>query len=123
MCLRFSATLITGTVLAVSTLAYAKTQPKTTPAPAKAPAPATLPASGLAQVQAIFSYCELVDPHSAAKYERVRSVVISGHSSSEIGDDERSAAYRSELGVMAADLLKIPVITGVSSCRTVIAGL
>ena len=121
MCLRFSAALITGAVLAVSTLAYAKTQPKTTPAPAKAPAPATTPDSGLAQVQAIFSYCELVDPQSAAKYERMRKVVISGHSS-ETRDDERSAAYRTKLGVMDAELAKVPVSTGVSS-QDRIAGL
>ena len=122
MCLRFSSVLITGAVLAVSTLAHAKTQPKPTPAPAKPPAPATTPASGLAQVQAIFSYCELVDSHSVAKYERMRKVVLSGQSS-ESGDDEKSAEYRTELGVMAAALAKVPLSTGVGSCRTVIAGL
>ena len=122
MCLRFSAALITGAVLAVSTLAHAKTQPKTTPAPANTPAPAATPASGLAQVQAIFSYCELIDPHSAANYERLRKVVISGNSSGGSGDD-KSAAYLTELVTMAAALAKIPVSTGVSSCRTVIAGM
>ena len=121
MRLRFSATLITGTVLAVSSLAYAKTQPKPTPAPAKTPAPPGSPATAVAQVEAIFSYCELVDPHSAAKYQRMRNVVISGHSS-ESGDD-RSAAYLTELGEIGAQLLKVPVSTGINSCRTVIAGL
>jgi hypothetical protein len=102
-------------------LAHAKTQPKSTPAPASATS-AAAEASALAQVQAIFSYCELVDPRSAGKYERVRKLVLSGNSS-EIGNDERSSAYRTELGVMAAALGKVPVSTGINSCRTVIAGM
>lgn len=116
MCLRFSTALITGAVLAVSTLAHAKTQPKTTPGPANVPAPAATPATGLAQVQAIFLYCELVDPHSAANYQRMQKVVLSGSSSG-------GGAYLTELGTMAAALAKVPVSSGVSSCRTVIAGL
>ena len=107
--------------MAVSSLAYAKTQPKPTPAQAKTPAPASSPATGLAQVQAIFSYCKLVDPHSAPKYQRMQNVVISGHSSG--GGDDRSSAYLTELGVIVSELLKVPVSTGISSCRTVIAGL
>ena len=74
MCLRFSRTLITGTVLAVSLLAHAKTPLKTTSKPVSASSAGT--ASALAQVQAIFSYCELVDPHSSAKYQKFRNVVL-----------------------------------------------
>jgi hypothetical protein len=123
MCLRFSTILITGTVLAVSSLAHAITPSKTPPAPIKAQGQSTLSASGLAQVAAILTYCQVVDSHSFAKYQRVRSLVISGHSSAEIRDDEKSSAYLSELKLMGAQLVKVPASTGISSCRTLITGL
>ena len=122
MCLRFTTILITGTVLAVSSLAHAKTPSKATP-PVKAQTQSTISASGLAQVAAILTYCQVVDSHSFAKYQRVRSLVISGHSSAEISDDERSAAYLSELKVIGAQLVKVPASAGISSCRTLITGL
>ena len=123
MCLRFTTILITGTVLAVSSLAHAKTPSKATPPPVKAQTQSTISASGLAQVAAILTYCQVVDSHSFAKYQRVRSLVISGHSSAEISDDERSAAYLSELKVIGAQLVKVPASAGISSCRTLITGL
>jgi hypothetical protein len=123
MCLRFTTILIAGTVLAVSSLAHAKTPSKSTSAPVKTQAPSTLSASGLAQVEAILTYCQVVDSHSSGKYQRVRSLVLSGHSSGEINGDERSAAYLSELKVIGAQLFKVPSSAGISSCRTLITGL
>ena len=123
MCLRFSVTLITGTVLAVSTLAHAKTPLKTTPVPLKTPASPALSPSALAQVEAIISYCESVDPLSSGKYKQLGNLVLSGQSSNQMGDDEKGGAYQSELGVMAAALARVPVSAGVSSCRAGIAGM
>ncbi len=123
MRLRFSTSLIMGAVLAVSSLAHAKTPVKSNREPVKGPeVPLTASFSGLAQVEAIFSYCESVDPHSAAKYERMRNLVMSGQSTGK-GDDGRSSTLQSELAGIEAQLFQIPVSTGVSSCRTVIAGL
>jgi hypothetical protein len=122
MCLRF--TLIAGTVLAVSTLAHAKTPPKTAaPVSIRVPASPALSPSALAQVKAIISYCESVDPISAAKYQRLGNLVLSGQSSNQMNDDAKGGAYQSELGVMAAALAKIPVSTGVSSCRAGTVGM
>jgi hypothetical protein len=123
MCLRFSATLIIGTALAVSSLANAKTPLKPSFAPAKVSAPSSVSASGLAQVQAIVSYCELVDRHSAAKYRQLGSLVLSGYSPAEIGSDQRTSAYLAALGEIDAALARIPVSAGISACETAIAGL
>ena len=125
MCLRFSVTLITGTVLAVSTLAHAKTPVKATPAPVpfKIPATPALSPTALAQVEAIISYCERVDPLWSAKYQQLGNLVLSGQSSSQMADDAKGSAYQSELGVMGAALAKVPVSTGVSSCKAGIAGM
>jgi hypothetical protein len=123
MSLRFSVTLMMGAALAVSSLAHAKTAVNPTPQTGTASTPSTLSASGLADVQAIITYCVVVDPHSAAKYERLLSVVTSGHSSSEISIDQKSAAYRSELITIGAELLKIPASTGASTCKAAIVGL
>jgi len=116
MRLRFSTALITGTVLAVSSLAHAKT-----PAPVKTAARSGLPPSGLAQVDSIISYCESIDPSSSAKYQKLRNLALSGQSS-EGDDDKEGRTYQSELAVMRAALAKIPVSTGVSTCRAGIAG-
>src|SRR5579859_1606019 len=75
MRLRFSTALITGTVLAVSSLAHAKT-----PAPVKTAARSGLPPSGLAQVDSIISYCESIDPSSSAKYQKLRNLALSAQS-------------------------------------------
>jgi hypothetical protein len=114
MRLRFSTTLIMGAVLAVSSLAHAKSN--STPAPAKAPNPSS--SSGLAQVEAIFSYCESVDPLSAAKYRKVQSHVLSGYSDS----DDKNSAFRSEFSAFSAQLATIPKSTGVATCRIAIVG-
>ena len=102
MCLRFS-TLISGAVLAVSTLTHATT-----------PAPAPLPVQerALAQVQAIISYCELVDPVSSAKYQALGNLVISGQSPSQISTEEKSTPYLQELSTTSARLAGVPVSTG-----------
>jgi hypothetical protein len=103
--------------LAVSTLDHAKTKPNTTPARS----PLTL--SVLAQVEAIITYCQVVDPRSSAKYQLLRTMATSGHSPSEISADQTSPAFLSELKVMGAAFIKIPVSTGVSACKAGIAGL
>lgn len=102
MCLRFPTLLILGTFLAVSSLAHAKTPAKSTPAPAKAQAPGPSTANGIAQVKAIFVYCESVDPHSAGKYVLLQSLILAGNSSAEILVDEKSAAYRSAFNTISA---------------------
>lgn len=121
MCLRFSVTLITGTVLAVSTLAHAKTTPA--PAVIKSPAPPALPVSAMAQIEGIISYCQSVDPHSSAKYKQLGDLVLSGQSSQLKSDDEKGAAYQSDLSAVRAELAKIAVSKGVSTCKAGIAGL
>jgi hypothetical protein len=114
MCFRFSAILISGAVLAVSTLTHATT-----------PAPAPLPVQerALAQVQAIISYCELVDPLSSAKYQALEAVVLSGQSPSQISTEEKSTPYLQELSTMSARLASVPVSSGVNSCRAAIKGI
>lgn len=121
ICLRFSAALITGAVLTVSSLAHAKTPPKTATPPNLPPPASANTASGIAQVQTILSYCESVDPQSTAKYEHLRSLVISGYAPSVVSVNEKSAAYQFEVDVIGAALAKIPVSTGVSTCRAGIA--
>ena len=121
MCLRFSATLIMGAALAVSSLTHAKTPEKPIPGPSKPPAPSSSSETGLAQVQAIFSYCESVDPHSASKYLQLQSLVLAGNSSGK--NDDKNAAYRSEFSTISAELARIPVSTGVASCRSAITGM
>jgi len=121
MCLRFPTALILGTVLTVSALAHAKTPVK--PAPVQNPAPSASSASGIAQVQAIFSYCERVDPHSVVKYVLLQSLILSGNSPAAIVADERSAAYRSEFNTVSAELAAIPVSTGVATCKSAIAAM
>jgi len=121
MRLRFSTTLIMGAVLAVSSLAHAKTPIKITPVPATVPTPPTSTASGLAQVETILSYCESVDSNSSAKYEKLRSLILSGYSPSTIRVDQKSPAYQSESREIGAALARIPVSTGVSTCRAGVA--
>jgi len=121
MCLRFSSALIAGTVLAVSSLAHAKTPLTTTAAPATKPALSASQESGLAQVEAILTYCEVVDPLSLARYQQWRKLLTSGNS--EIADEQESAAYVSELRTTGGSLAKIPVSAGVSSCRSLIKGM
>jgi hypothetical protein len=125
MCLRFSTGLILGTVLAVSSLTHAKTPEKSTPAPAKtqSPAPSSSAAGGIAQVQAIFSYCESVDPHSAGKYVLLQALILAGNSPAQILADEKSSAFRSEFNSTSAELAAIPVSTGITTCRSAIAGM
>jgi len=123
MCLRFPTAYILGTALAVSSLAHAKTPSKPTPEPIKVPAPSSSSASGLAQVQAIFSYCESVDPHSRVKYVMLQTLLLSGDSPAGILADEKSAAYRSEFSSVTAELAGIPATTGVVICRSAITGL
>src|SRR5260370_38026841 len=117
MRLRFSAALITGTVLAVSSLAHAKTHLNTTPAPPP------LTVSGLAQVEAIITYCQVVDSRSSAKYQLLRTLATSGHSPSEISADQRSPAFLSELAVMGGAFIKIPGRTCVSTGKAGLVGV
>src|SRR5215472_704710 len=122
MCLRFPTALNLGTVLTVSSLAHAKT-PIKPPSPVQNPAPSPSSASGVAQVQAIFSYCERVDPHSVVKYILLQSLILSGNSPAVIVADEKSAGYRSEFNTMSAELAAIPVSTGIATCKSAIAGM
>jgi len=124
MRLRFSVAVITGTVLAVSSLSHAtpptqSTSVKSTSSPASK-TPITI--EGLARVQGILNYCAVVDSKSAAKYQQALSNVISGHSTSEIKEDQSSSRFVYALGVVDTEIAKLPVATVVSSCKNFIAG-
>ena len=141
MRLGFSA-LITGTVLAVSTLAHATPQPKSasvkpTPAPIQSttgpiktsghPTVSSNPAApitvdGLAQVTAILNYCAQVDRPNAGSYARAMANILSGHASSEMKVDQSSASYGSGVRSMNLQLTSLPVGTVVSACKNFLAG-
>jgi hypothetical protein len=72
-------------------------------------------------VDSILSYCESVDPQSLAKYEHLRSLVSAGYAPTVLSNNQKSAAYQSEVGVFGAALAQIPVSTGVSTCRAGVA--
>lgn len=111
MRLRFSAVLITGTVLTVSSLAHAGSAPT---------APITI--EGLARVEGTLSYCAKIDPKSSAKYQQALNNVLSGHPVSEIKADQSSSRYTYALGVLDQTIAKLPVGTVLSSCQNFIAG-
>ena len=139
----FLAVLITGTVLAVSSLAHATTPGKATTVsvPAKtsgsavsssvksssAPVPLStinspISIDGLAKVEAILSYCSTVDPTDAGKYGQALSNITAGHSLAEIRNDQSSSRYVSVLGGLNAQLTALPVSTVVASCKNFLAG-
>ena len=141
MRLWFSA-LITGTVLAVSSLAHAAPQPKSatvkpTPAPIqsttgpiKSSGHSTTPShpaapitvDGLAQVTAILNYCSQVDRPDAGSYARALANILSGHASSEMKVDQSSAGFGSGVRSMNLQLASLPVGTVVSACKNFLAG-
>ena len=124
MSLRFSVAVIMGTVLAVSSLSHAtppiqNTSTKSTSSPANK-TPITI--EGLARVQGILDYCEVVDSKSASKYRQALSNITSGHSTAEIKDDESNSRFVYAVGVVDTEIAKLPVATVVSSCKNFIAG-
>jgi hypothetical protein len=124
MSLRFSVAVIMGTVLAVSSLSHAtppiqNTSTKSTSSPANK-TPITI--EGLARVQGILNYCEVVDSKSASKYQQALSNITSGHSTAEIKDDESNSRFVYAVGVVDTEIAKLPVATVVSSCKNFIAG-
>ena len=134
--------LITGTVLSVSSLAFATPPPKSeavkpspspiqsTTGPIKSSGHATSPSNsaapitvdGLAQVTAILNYCKQVDRPDSAKYERALANILSGHASSEMKVDESSSRYGSAARSINLQLAAIPVSTVVSACKNFLAG-
>lgn len=134
--------LITGTVLAVSTLAPAAPQPKSasvkaTPAPIqsttgpiKTSGHSTFPSNsaapitidGLAQVTGILNYCSQVDRPNAGSYARALANILSGHASSEMKIDQSSAGYGAGVRLINLQLASLPVSTVVSECRNFLAG-
>ena len=134
--------LIMGTVLAVSTLAPAATQPKsanvkptpapiqTTTGPIKTSGHSTVPSNaaapitvdGLAQVTGILNYCSQVDRSNAGSYARALANILSGHASSEMKIDQSSAGYGAGVRSINLQLASLPVSTVVSECRNFIAG-
>ena len=144
MRLRFSAALIMGAALAVSSLAHATALPKatTTSVPAKtsgsavsssvksSSTPVTLTTinspitiDALAKVEAILAYCGTVDQTNAAKYSQALSNITAGHSLAEIRNDQSNPRYVSTLGSMNAQLAALPAGTVVTSCKNFLAGL
>jgi hypothetical protein len=141
MRLRFSV-LITGTVLAVSSLAQATQPPKSeavhpspspvqsTTGPIKSSGHATSPSNpaapitvdALAQVTAILNYCKQVDRPDASQYARALANILSGHASSEMKVDESSSSYGAGARAINIQLASLPVSTVVSACKNFLAG-
>jgi hypothetical protein len=120
--LRFSAVLAMGTVLSVSSISHATTAPNSSKSPNKPAPPGPMTIESLARVEGIFNYCATIDPNSAGKYHQVLSNIISGHSESEIRDDESSPRYTYALGVVDTEIAKLPESTALSACRNSLAG-
>jgi hypothetical protein len=104
--------------LAVSTLTHAAT-----PTPNNNQAPLPVQERALAQVQAIISYCESVDPQSKAKYQELGALVSSGQTPAQISTEQKSTPYLEELSTTSARLAKLPVSSGVSACQAGIKGM
>ena len=133
MGLRFSA-LITGTVLAVSTLSHAAPSPKsaavknstgpikTSTHPVSNATPSPISVDGLAQVTAILSYCSQVDRPNAGKYAAALANILSGHASAELKVDEASPLYGAGARNINLQLASLPVSTVVSACKNFLAG-
>lgn len=127
--------LITGTVLSVSSLAYA-----TPPAKSEAIKPiqsttspiessrhpegpaAPISVDALAQVTAILNYCKQVDRPDASQYERALANILTGHASSEMKVDESSSSYGAGARAINLQLAAIPVSTVLSACKNFLAG-
>ena len=134
--------LITGTVLAVSSLAHAtppaksaaiKASPspgQSTTIPAKISGLSTSPSQpvapitvdALAQVTAILNYCKQVDRPDSGQYERALANILSGHASSEMKVDESSSSYGAGARAINIQLASLPVSTVVSACKNFLAG-
>jgi hypothetical protein len=127
--------LITGTVLAVSSLAHATQHPSPAPiqsttgpikssgnptSPSNPAAPITV--DGLAQVTSILNYCKQVDRPNSGHYEQALANILSGHASSEIKVDESSPNYGSAARSINLQLAALPVSTVVSACKNFLAG-
>jgi hypothetical protein len=137
MGLRFSV-LITGTVLAVSSLSHAtpppyaasvkpipsKTGPiKTNPhdsGPSKPAAPISV--DGLAPITAILAYCSQVDRPDAGKYAQALASILSGHSSLEIKVDESNSFYGAGARSINLQLASLPITTVASACKNFLIG-
>jgi hypothetical protein len=109
MRLRFSLTLISGTVLAVSTFANATSAPN---------APITI--EGLARVEGTLSYCATLDAKDSALYQKALDNILSHHTSAEIKSDQSSSRYTYAMGEIDLEMAKLPVITVLSSCKSFI---
>ena len=127
--------LITGTVLAVSSLAHATQHPTPAPvqsttgpiktsghstAPSNPAAPITV--DSLAQVTGILNYCSQVDRPNAGGYARALANILSGHASSEMKVDQSSAGYGAGVRSINLQLTSLPVGTVVSECKNFLAG-
>ncbi len=141
MRLGFSA-LVTGTVLAVSSLAHSTPPAKSasvkpTPAPIqsttgpiKSSGHSTAPSNpaapitvdGLAQVTGILNYCSQVDRPNAGSYARALANILSGHASSEMKVEQSSTSYGAGVRSINLQLASIPVATVVSECKNFLAG-
>jgi hypothetical protein len=141
MRLGFSA-LITGTVLAVSSLAHANPpaksaaiQPTPSPvqsttgpiktsghstAPSNPAAPITV--DGLAQVTGILNYCSQVDRPNTGTYTRALANILSGHASSEMKIDQSSAGFGAGVRSINLQLASLPISTVASGCKNFLAG-
>ena len=109
MSLRFSAILVTGAVLAVSSLAHS------TPSAGSAQSSG----SGLFQVELILDYCAKVDPASATNYRKALTKITG--SEGEIGDTS-NPTVAAQTADIKAQLARLPVSTGITACRNFLAG-
>ncbi len=105
----FSASLATGAALAVSTFAHASSAPT-----------GSITIEGLARVEGTLGYCADIDWKSSSKYHQALENILTGHSEKEIKDDQKSSRYAFALGALYQEIIKIPIGTATSSCKSFI---
>jgi hypothetical protein len=111
MSIRNAVMLTVLAVVSVSAMAESESKPQT-----------TLTAPGMATTDGILTYCRRIDTASAAKYTLAINNLTQGHSRDELEDIRASKQYTETLAALNVQLLKVSNATGVSACRSYIAG-
>ena len=76
----------------------------------------------MAATDGVLTYCRRIDPGSAAKYTLAIQSTTQGHKLDEIEDIRASKQYKDILATINMQLLKVSNSTGVSACRSYLAG-
>ena len=111
MSIRNAVMLTALAAVSVSAMAETESKPQT-----------TLTVPGMATTDGILTYCRRVDPSSAAKYTLGINAITQGHPLNELKDIRASKQYEEILATINTQLLKISNSTGVSACRSFLAG-